>query len=37
VHYDRIDPTEVALAVMAVLPHTKVWVIEEHPAPQSAC
>jgi hypothetical protein len=30
--FARIDPTAVALAVMDVLPHVKVWVIEEHPA-----
>jgi len=30
--FARIDPTEVAIAVMAVLPHTKVWIVEEHPA-----
>jgi hypothetical protein len=30
--FDSIGPDEVALAIMAVLPHTKVWVIREHPA-----
>jgi hypothetical protein len=30
--YERVDPEAVALAVMQVLPSTKVWVIEEHPA-----
>jgi hypothetical protein len=30
--FSSIEPDEVALAVMAVLPHTKVWVIREHPA-----
>lgn len=29
--FARIDPREVSLAVMAVLPHTKVAVIEENP------
>lgn len=29
--FARIDPREVAIAVMAVLPHTKVWVIEANP------
>ncbi len=30
--YAQVDPGAVALAVMQVLPSTKVWVIEEHPA-----
>jgi hypothetical protein len=29
--FARIDSQEVAIDVMEVLPHTKVWVIEEHP------
>jgi len=33
--YARIDPAVVALAIMRVLPHVKVWVIEEHPAWES--
>lgn len=28
----RVDPDAVARALMEVLPHTKVWVIQEHPA-----
>jgi hypothetical protein len=31
----RIDPTEVATAIMGVLPHVKVWIIEVHPAWES--
>ena len=30
--FKRINPDEVSLAIMAVLPNTKVWVIEEHSA-----
>lgn len=30
--FAQVDPEAVALAVMQVLPSTKVWVIEEHPA-----
>lgn len=30
--YVRLDPAAVALAIMRVLPHVKVWVIEQHPA-----
>jgi hypothetical protein len=30
--FESIDPDELALAVMEVLPHMKVWVISEHPA-----
>ena len=26
-----IDPTEIALAIMEVLPNTKVWVVEVNP------
>jgi hypothetical protein len=29
--FARIDPREVTIAVIGVLPHTKVWVVEEHP------
>jgi hypothetical protein len=29
--FARIDPQEVAIAVMGVLPHTKVWVVAENP------
>ena len=29
--FAQIDPREVSVAVMGVLPHTKVWVVEEHP------
>lgn len=28
----RVDPDAVARALMEVLPHAKVWVIQEHPA-----
>lgn len=27
----RIDPREVTIAVMGVVPHTKVLIVEEHP------
>lgn len=30
--FERIDSTAVTLATMRVLPHVKVWVIEESPA-----
>jgi hypothetical protein len=30
--FEAIDAERVALAVMEVLPHTKVWIIREHPA-----
>lgn len=33
--YQRIDATEVATAIMGVLPHVKVWIIELHPAWES--
>jgi hypothetical protein len=33
--FRHIEPSAVAMAVMNVLPHTKVWVIEEHPAWES--
>lgn len=33
--FARIDATQVALAIMAVVPHTAVAVIAEHPAWQS--
>ena len=33
--YGRVDTDAVALAVMRVLPHTKVWVTEENPAWES--
>lgn len=30
--FARVDPDAVARALMEVLPHTKVWVIQAHPA-----
>jgi len=30
--YERTDPQEVALAIVDVLPHTKIWVIADNPA-----
>ncbi|QCX26274.1 hypothetical protein [Nocardioides jishulii] len=30
--FERLDPDRVALAIMRVLPNTKVWVTEVHPA-----
>ncbi len=29
--FARVDPDAVARALMEVLPHTKVWVIQAHP------
>jgi hypothetical protein len=29
--FDSVDVTALTTALMEVLPHTKVWVVEEHP------
>jgi len=31
VDYDRINPEEMAMALMEVFPHTKVWVVADGP------